>query len=450
MKLFEQTHGILEIVECFSQIGIQYKTMFPVKIKTKPCVFILHRKQDATDPVIDINMSELPQNVIDDMLDQSSFEDNENPEYLVEETENDNNVIDEEDVEVEIQKLPLTEKFTKVRKSNKLKKMIDEDFKDSVVDDKINLNDFDEEIEKLSPKAKLKKLQMLRNEKLKKEVFDDAGLTEDEVQKGDKFNGKVFRSKNRPNRISKDFVSESDKEDLYDADIESSNDEINIYDENHSNNRLIKDEYLEIDETSNNDETKINKEQISRISENRRANRLKKSTTSDNSNTSPDDSKASKYKLNKPRIPVRSTKSKIKEIIESQYKVLDNSIEVEPNESIKPANDELQPNSKPKTQHEEKEKISTLKSNAKKIIKIEKMKSLVDEISKIDLNNYCDMDTMDIKDCLKKVIDEYDSDTKKYTNEISLNTNDDDAIDIEDEEISTDLEENNILDDDNY
>lgn len=44
LKAFSQTHTILDSVESFSQITVNYKLIPPVKIKTKPAIFILERK----------------------------------------------------------------------------------------------------------------------------------------------------------------------------------------------------------------------------------------------------------------------------------------------------------------------------------------------------------------------------------------------------------------------
>uniref|UniRef100_A0A2H1VNH9 Mannosyltransferase n=1 Tax=Spodoptera frugiperda TaxID=7108 RepID=A0A2H1VNH9_SPOFR len=44
LKYFAQTHVILDSVESFSQVAMNYKLMPPVKIKTKPAIFILERK----------------------------------------------------------------------------------------------------------------------------------------------------------------------------------------------------------------------------------------------------------------------------------------------------------------------------------------------------------------------------------------------------------------------
>lgn len=50
LKSFTQTHNILDSIESFSQISVTYKLMPPIKIKTKPAIFILERKNFRDDP----------------------------------------------------------------------------------------------------------------------------------------------------------------------------------------------------------------------------------------------------------------------------------------------------------------------------------------------------------------------------------------------------------------
>lgn len=47
MRYLQQTHEKLEVVECFSSIGIHYTSLLPVKIRTKPCIMIMKRKPNA-------------------------------------------------------------------------------------------------------------------------------------------------------------------------------------------------------------------------------------------------------------------------------------------------------------------------------------------------------------------------------------------------------------------
>lgn len=45
--LLQETHDIVEFVDCFSNIGLQPRAGFPVKIKTKPCLWIMRRNRAA-------------------------------------------------------------------------------------------------------------------------------------------------------------------------------------------------------------------------------------------------------------------------------------------------------------------------------------------------------------------------------------------------------------------
>jgi alpha-1,6-mannosyltransferase len=47
MRILQQTHEKIELVECFSNIGVHYSSLLPLKIRTKPCIMILKRKPNA-------------------------------------------------------------------------------------------------------------------------------------------------------------------------------------------------------------------------------------------------------------------------------------------------------------------------------------------------------------------------------------------------------------------
>lgn len=44
-QFLQETHEVVEFVDCFNSIGLQYQSMLPVKIKTKPCIWIMRRKK---------------------------------------------------------------------------------------------------------------------------------------------------------------------------------------------------------------------------------------------------------------------------------------------------------------------------------------------------------------------------------------------------------------------
>lgn len=62
-----KTHDILDVIEGFSGIAFNYNTLPPIKIKTKPSIFILKRKQEVIVPKLDI--IETNKNTLDNKLD---------------------------------------------------------------------------------------------------------------------------------------------------------------------------------------------------------------------------------------------------------------------------------------------------------------------------------------------------------------------------------------------
>lgn len=62
-----KTHDILDVIEGFSGITFNYNTLPPIKIKTKPSIFILKRKQEVIVPKLDI--IETNKNTLDNKLD---------------------------------------------------------------------------------------------------------------------------------------------------------------------------------------------------------------------------------------------------------------------------------------------------------------------------------------------------------------------------------------------
>lgn len=100
LKFYQSHYNVLEFVECFDHIGIQYKSLLPVRIKTRPCVYILERKR---------------------------------PEDIVAKEQQQPKVLREEEKLIKVEEIEIEEK-TKVVKEEKLIEVVPE----VVVDDTIN------------------------------------------------------------------------------------------------------------------------------------------------------------------------------------------------------------------------------------------------------------------------------------------------------------------------
>lgn len=80
------THDILDTINCFSNIGVEYRSVFPIKIKTRPCIILLRRKNNAVPSqlsplnavVENIQSIDVPEDLIESLaneLDATSFDD---------------------------------------------------------------------------------------------------------------------------------------------------------------------------------------------------------------------------------------------------------------------------------------------------------------------------------------------------------------------------------------
>lgn len=188
MKLLQQTHDKVELIECFSNIGIHYKSLLPVKIRTKPCIMIMKRRSDAVlvkDMIFD-DLQENPE--IQEMSGDKSleFED----ENEIEEQELD--IVSEQEGENTIE-LPKVKKLRKrkLKPSNngmkqKIKDIIEQELKaDQMAEkeakeahdniDNIREEKTDEseniESEEAHPKSSIKKIiKIERTKQLKEEI----------------------------------------------------------------------------------------------------------------------------------------------------------------------------------------------------------------------------------------------------------------------------------------
>lgn len=83
MRFLQQTHEKIELVECFSNIGVHYTSLLPIKIRTKPCIMILKRRPnavllkrffDAEEPEADDEIPDLSESYDDTEIDESEID----------------------------------------------------------------------------------------------------------------------------------------------------------------------------------------------------------------------------------------------------------------------------------------------------------------------------------------------------------------------------------------
>lgn len=86
IRPYVKTHDILESIDGFSQISFNYNTFPPVKIKTKPMIFILRRKDDVKVPKIRPRKLVEPETVTE-KLETIAEEPEPEPETVAEEPE---------------------------------------------------------------------------------------------------------------------------------------------------------------------------------------------------------------------------------------------------------------------------------------------------------------------------------------------------------------------------
>lgn len=78
----KHSHDTLESINCFSSIGIEYRSFCPVKIKTKPCIVLLRRKSGFEPPLVvkDIDgIAETDMNAANETSDMEYGHDDDDP-----------------------------------------------------------------------------------------------------------------------------------------------------------------------------------------------------------------------------------------------------------------------------------------------------------------------------------------------------------------------------------
>lgn len=187
------THDTLDTINCFNNIGVEYRSVFPIKIKTRPCIIILRRKPGVVPPKIvarlpiddnqndDSNEIENTENSVDTKYQEdpeeaekserakdsmvNSKEENENDDQDVDEEASDiddNNALNEEEqniiVETELKKPTMETK-------QKLRRLIERHYRFKAI--KVPLNDRTELVTANKQSIKSNIRHIIKKEKIK-------------------------------------------------------------------------------------------------------------------------------------------------------------------------------------------------------------------------------------------------------------------------------------------
>ncbi|CRL05982.1 CLUMA_CG019026, isoform A [Clunio marinus] len=153
MRILQQTHEKIELIECFSNIGIHYTSLLPIKIRTKPCIMILRRKPNAA-------------------LLKRFFEVEDPVEGVIADEDNDSTDENESEMEEDVEEIALKPKIRKrlrvttttLTPKIKIKEIIAAEKLDTESDDDENLSEEITEKDLLSEEVKEENLSEEMNE----------------------------------------------------------------------------------------------------------------------------------------------------------------------------------------------------------------------------------------------------------------------------------------------
>ncbi|KAJ0173736.1 hypothetical protein K1T71_010885 [Dendrolimus kikuchii] len=239
IKAFSQTHGVLDTIESFSQIAMNYKLIPPVKIKTKPAIFILEKKNfrdylsnNKIDVINEENkdMTEDPKSVsnviieneeVTNVVDYDSNINNENAGYIekvpsedINRVEQSEKIINETPESViETETIPIKENLPKKikRKTESISEPI---VATETIKDDIGITKLEEEIPKAKIKRAFEELKELRKERKKKAIEKIKTETRKEVVASakEKLREIMKRHKHIADELSENVISDVNEE----------------------------------------------------------------------------------------------------------------------------------------------------------------------------------------------------------------------------------------------
>lgn len=395
----QENFDTLDFVDCFNSIGIQYNSIMPIKIKTKPCLAILKRKpgkgvapnhgelkeikKRKKKSVDDVQKSEK-----DEMYKKKSKKSIEETaeefiEPKVDVNERKEEIKKSQEVgEEEEEKLSVRTKERRKRKKSEdltysgdhtTLQMEENEVEDEENQEKLEWQQNDQPMEEIIKIKKIKKLTKHKFASYKEEdPVSSESLPEEnvpvlnEVEDPQELSESSHRIRNEEDPSSGSHVPAAENKDpdlstLLGSAVSLEDDAIVSTVESYED--LPNSEELT-------DNTPVHKEINFQELRNLALGQVNRKT--------------------------KATKLKIRRLIEQHYRSKGKHIENDSIEKVEPKPD----------------KSSSTKQSVKAIIKQERIKDMIEQISTMDLTKLCNLDKVSTKDCLKSVIDKIDDEDK--------------------------------------
>ncbi|XP_061402630.1 probable Dol-P-Man:Man(7)GlcNAc(2)-PP-Dol alpha-1,6-mannosyltransferase, partial [Musca vetustissima] len=405
----QEDFDTVEFVDCFNNIGIQYNSIMPIKIKTKACLAILKKKPGKEPSVSKKESKKRKKKSVNEEIVEESLEKptkktkkakevtKEAPREPQEVEEETLKVLEKEDVEQKQKekkkkKKPQTEIKENVEQSDDLKsdnvENIEHEEK-AIVSQEIPDNTSQEPMKKVRKSYKRVK-ENVSNKETKENISTE------EIKKNDS-----FEELKKTNDIDDDDVDKETEE----KDNRLSNEEINKYEETTEDNQ--NDEELAQPPSNLDPElSSLLSSPVSLEDDNDAIVSTVESYEEQDLYNSKETAETPQKEINFDELrnlamgqvnrKTKATKLKIRRLIEQHFRSKGKHIENDSQE-------------KPTIKTE---KVVSTKQSVKAIIKQERIKEMIEQISTMDLTKMCNLEKVSTKDCLKSVIDKIDGQTQ--------------------------------------
>ncbi|XP_011296229.1 probable Dol-P-Man:Man(7)GlcNAc(2)-PP-Dol alpha-1,6-mannosyltransferase [Musca domestica] len=390
----QEDFDTLEFVDCFNNIGIQYNSIMPIKIKTKACLAILKRKPGRGPS--DVTKKESKKRKKKSITEQTPEESVEKPTKKTKKPKEVSKEISSEHQEISEGKLNnLDEENVVSKPKDKKKKKKTHQQKENVQPD---VNVKSEQADRVTNEEE--KLESEQNtDNISQESMEQSNKSEEEKQEKEIDIEEAI--------ISKEMV-DNEATKTEELDIQLVNDEIpKTLDETTENTEEQNEE--EISQPSSKIDPELstllssavsleddNDAIVSTVESYEEQDLVQSKENTDTPHKEINFEELRNLALGQVNRKTKATKLKIRRLIEQHFRSKGKHIENDSQEKL---------NTKPV------EKVSA-KQSVKAIIKQERIKEMIEQISTMDLTKMCNLEKVSTKDCLKSVIDKIDAQTQ--------------------------------------